>query len=349
MHIPQLKTGFSGGLAGLMIAALACGYGPTTVAASPKVKITLAATVDSPLNNAYMKEFQRRITAAEMVKAAKTQFEVSFDTKIDYKNATALIRSLSGTDGLVVLTPTSSFGYYTARPAEKTTTKVEADAPPLDMAQAAVAFGFEKLSGVTIIGHFVTGPETYVTKKAIKMLPDLKGLKFRVEPSMRMVSLDAFNAFAIPYVFNKKVAVNESTRYDGAIMPTPEEVSGFWKKQTPNLVFNNAAYTSTIAMVSTKWFYNLYPDARKTLLFTTKEMDRWAAESSLKRIRKAAEKWRKIGGTVSFIHPPAEQTQIDQIKFLPSDKYTKPAFKELYSSILKDLPADKANKGLANR
>ena len=341
MHIPpQLKAGFPAGLAGLIIATLACGYGPAAMAASSKIEMTLATTANSTLNEAYMIEFRRRMTDLQITDPTKVKFGVAV-VESNYDNAMEFARHYTNTDGLMVLTPTASFGYYTAH--------LTQDTPPTKTAtlslQAEDSFDSKskEFPGFTIIGRFVTGPETYVTKKPLKALIDLKGLKFRVEPSMKMVSLDAFNAFAIPYVFNKQVAINDSTRYDGAIMPIPEHVSGFWKTHTPNLVFNNAAYTSTSVMVRTDWFNNLCDDAENTLRDVVKEMDKWANELSLVGIRKAADKWVEIGGSVSFIHLPAEQEQIDQINYLPSDDYTKSAFGDLYRSILKDVPAGKAN------
>ena len=325
MHIATLKTGFRTGLAAMLLGALAGASGHAASALSLKV----TTTVGSAFNSAYMKKFQ-----SLMHDLKEKPVTVEIASVKSYKALQSNVGELANVNALMLLVPTYTLGYHdmmAGKAAASNPATAADDLPPL----AADFFGVKTLSGVTALGHFVTGPEAYVMKAPLHSLDALDGKRFRVKPSKTKHSLGTFGAYPLSFSFPKNLPVGRTTNFDGALVPDVAEVPVSWKKDTPNMVFNGAAYTSTVAMVSMKWFNKLSEKQRTAIRKAAREADKWATESTIERNVDAAKMWKAIGGAVQVIPQPVTKAQIDKIEDLPSDAYTKAAFHKIYSEILK--------------
>lgn len=319
-----LKLSFRVGFTALVV----CSSGAAYANSPPTIEVRMTALVNSPLNTAYMKKFMERLTKAK---------GVNFSVDLVPVDAAKGETGIDENPGLLILAPTPAYVMYTASADPRSAKKAQSTIVR-DVVQSSTArLGFKNFKDWSVIGHFVNGPEIYVMKQPLYSIHDLYGKRIRVEPSHTMDSLDAFGAYGIPFPYSKKLPVNSSTVFDGALIPDPEAITPRWYAKTPNLVFNGVAYSSTLILARKNWFKKLSPKMKIVVQNVVSDMEIWATKSSVKRNVQAAKKWQEIGGSIFFLDQPPKKELVAPMHSPPSDLHTKGAFRKFYGTFVKNL------------
>ncbi|MDE0704598.1 MAG: TRAP transporter substrate-binding protein [Rhodospirillaceae bacterium] len=320
------------GIAGLIMSAVA--VLPGAPASAQAVKMKLAGATVNDLNHAYLKEFKARIE-----KKTGGRIEAGVYPAGQLGGIQQMIEGLIlGTQELYLVPPDFLVGLNSAFGS--------ASAPGLfdDQAHAVRAIldkpfyskftNLAQSKGIVGISYYIYGPASYLTKKPIRTVADLKGLKIRVlaSPVERGI-VAALGATGVPVPYGEVPAALRQGVLDGARTAMGGPAAGGWYDIVPNVTITGGSYISILAMVSKRWLDKLPADLRKAVLETGAELNQWAIGYSRDWNSGAKEVWLKGGGKVIEMAPGQAELLRSKIAAVGGKVFDKEPAKSMYETL----------------
>lgn len=154
--------------------------------------------------------------------------------------------------------------------------------------------------GFKVLGYFTAGERSIISKRPIKTLDDLKGLKVRVAQSkLQIEAYSATGMVPVPLAFNEMYLGLQSGTID-AVELDPVNIAGQKLYEVAkNLTLTRHQIGAYPAVTSVQFFNSLPPDIQQGVLEASKEMTDAEREADLQLLHAKMDDITKAGATVS--------------------------------------------------
>ncbi len=285
------------GIAGLIISAVVAIPGASASAQTTSIKLA-GATVND-LNHAYLNEFKKRVE-----EKTGGRIKAGVYTAGQLGGIQQMIEGLIlGTQELYLVPPDFLVGlnpaFGVASAPGLFDNQAHAVRAILDKPFYSKFTSLAESKGIVGISYYIYGPAAYLTKKPIRTVADLKGLKVRVlaSPVERGI-VGALGATGVPVPYGEVPAALRQGVLDGARTAMGGPAAGGWYDIVPNVTITGGSYISLLAMVSKRWLDKLPADLRKSVLEIGEELNQWAIGYGRDWNDGAKKVWLKGGGKV---------------------------------------------------
>ena len=167
--------------------------------------------------------------------------------------------------------------------------------------------------GLIVVSMFVSDRQSLVTRKPIKTIDDIKGLKLRVTAGpMQERSIRAFGATPVAMPLDSVLTAMQQGAIDGQTSTLAVLTPLKYYSVSPYIVAFGHSYVTDVAVISRQFFDTLPPDLKKIVMddglktgkTITSFVDTYRAENR--------KEWSAGGGTFETFSP-AEVKQMDDI------------------------------------
>ncbi len=189
--------------------------------------------------------------------------------------------------------------------------------------------------GITAIGAFCSDSQAFLTKKRIRRLDDMKGLKIRVlATELEIEPMRAVGINPVPIAFTEVLPALQRNVIDG-MSSIPILFNNLKMYVTARHITRTGLFMASIPVyVSKNWWDKLPADLRALMLAESREIEGELIAWNDKANARTIAAWKKNGGTVSSL-PPEDQAKLVATvrpvvaKVLASDPRVNAAFKTL--------------------
>ena len=189
--------------------------------------------------------------------------------------------------------------------------------------------------GVKGIAIWCAGEGAFATRKPIKTIADLKGLKIRVLASpMERAMMDAIGVAGTPMNYSEVLPAIQRRVIDGARSAIVVMGPSKFYTAAPNITIESGSYIPSTFWVSAKWFDKLSADQQKTILEIGNEITPVAQKAGNEISELWQKKWAEEGGNV-LAFAPGEKEKLMEIYKPLGDKVlgSDPAIAPMYTLI----------------
>jgi TRAP-type C4-dicarboxylate transport system substrate-binding protein len=191
--------------------------------------------------------------------------------------------------------------------------------------------------GITAISAFCSDAQAFLTKKRIRRLDDMKGMKIRVlATELEIKPMRAVGINPVPIPFTEVLPALQRNVIDG-MSSIPILFNNLKMFVTARHITRTGLFiANTPVYVSKRWWDKVPGDLRALMLSESRKIEKelvpWNAAANARTI----ESWKKNGGTVNFL-PPEDQARLLATmkpivaKILAADPKVNEAFKNLAS------------------
>lgn len=205
---------------------------------------------------------------------------------------------------------------------------------------------FEKYSklaagkGIDIASLYVYGPTAWASKKPIRKLADMKGLKVRVlATKMEGALVGEFGAAGVPIDYVEVLPSLQRGTID-AVRSSIIVMGGskFFTVSKYITVIESGQIPSAV-LVSQAWLKKLSGDQRKFVMSTLHGMTDWNTQTAIEYDKRAEKVWKDNGGEVIRLSDAEQKEFMDRVRPL-GDQFlgANPATKDMYA-LLKEAVA----------
>lgn len=199
---------------------------------------------------------------------------------------------------------------------------------------AFLALGADKgLKGVAL---FFTGPNSWITRKPVLTLNDLKGLKIRVLAGpLEEQAQRALGATGVPMPLDQVAPALQQGAIDGIITTIVTATPLKYYAEAPYDLAANPSYLGTVAVLSKTWFDHLPADLQKVLVEDGPRVAHDLTPYTMGFLSTAEKRWVAGGGKINHLSAADQKTMIETLKSVgPNVFKDKPAVKQMYDQLL---------------
>lgn len=330
----ELKKTFGvrGGVAAILLVASASFSFPA-IAQKP-ITMKLAGATVNDLNHAYLKEFKARIE-----KRTGGRIKGAVYPAGQLGGIQQMIEGIAlGTQELYLVPPDFLVGLSPAFGVASSPglfdNQAHAVRAILDKSFYDKFTSLADGKGIVGISYYIYGPAAYLTKKPIRTVADLKGLKIRVLASpVERGTVAALGATGVPVPYGEVPAALRQGVLDGARTAMGGPAAGGWYDIVPYVTITGGSYISIMALTSKRWLTALPPDLRKAVMETGKEMNQWAIGYGRDWNDGAKKVWTKGGGKIVTMTPDAQKKLMSDIAPVGPEVFSKEPAKSMYEAL----------------
>lgn len=197
-----------------------------------------------------------------------------------------------------------------------------------------LALGADKgLKGVAL---FFTGPNSWITRKPVRTLNDLNGLKIRVLAGpLEEQAQRALGATGVPMPLDQVAPALQQGAIDGIITTIVTATPLKYYSEAPYDLAANPSYLGTVAVLSKTWFERLPPELQKVLVDDGPRVAHDLTPYTTSFLSSAEKQWIAGGGKINRLSPADEKMMIEKLKPVGPDVFKdKPAVKQMYDQLL---------------
>jgi TRAP-type transport system periplasmic protein len=189
--------------------------------------------------------------------------------------------------------------------------------------------------GITAISMFCSDSQAFLTKKRIRRLSDLRGMKIRVlATQLEIKPMQAVGINPVPIPFTEVLPALQRNVIDG-MSSIPILFNNLKMYVTAKHILRTGLFMASIPVyVSKVWWDKLPADLRALMLAESREIEGELIAWNDKANAQTIAAWKKNGGTVSSL-PPEDQAKLFATvrpvvaKVLAGDPRVNAAFKTL--------------------
>ena len=202
-----------------------------------------------------------------------------------------------------------------------------------EFSTAFLALGADK--GLKGLALFVHGPAQFDTRRPVKTLDDLKGLKIRVlAAQLQMEQIARLGGTPVPMPLDQVLPALQQGAIDGAMTDVPVFSSLKFYDVAKYIIETNQSMLTSIVMVSKQWYDALPADLRALVSAdgekTAREMLPWVVQFNADQ-RKV---WTQNGGEIVTLTPAERRTLTERMASIPADVLKdKPDIKKMYDLV----------------
>lgn len=158
------------------------------------------------------------------------------------------------------------------------------------------------------ISTFVHSPNSIISKKPIKSLQDLAGLKVRVLGTpFQIEPMKALGATPVPMPLSEVMPALQTGAID-AVIAAPTVAAAFrYYDAAPYMAMVDSWPLIVTVATSSNWLNGLPEEIRGRLQAIAQEVESEAVQWGLNDVQRAADAWTENGGTLTPLAPDAEQ------------------------------------------
>jgi len=175
-------------------------------------------------------------------------------------------------------------------------------------------FGMLEGKGITVISTICSATQAFLTKKDVKSLDDLKGLKIRVLASaLERAQMQVLGISPTPIPFTEVLPALQRNVIDG-VSSIPILFNNLKMFNTAKHITIAGLFHSSIPVyVSKVWWEKLPEDLRRTMLTEAKGIEKSLIDWNEKANVETLEKWRGNGGTVRSLSDAEQKRMIETV------------------------------------
>ena len=156
--------------------------------------------------------------------------------------------------------------------------------------------------GILGLGYFDAGYRNLQTKKPVRSIQDIKGMKIRVMESPVFLDLfKAFGALPLPMPYSEIYTALQQGVIDGIELPSDPFYSSKFYEVTKNFTTTQHSFTINPFMMSKKTFMKLPPDLQKIVIECGREATIFQRSLREKRDHELEEKIKNQGVTIQKV------------------------------------------------
>jgi TRAP-type C4-dicarboxylate transport system substrate-binding protein len=202
-------------------------------------------------------------------------------------------------------------------------------------------FALGEGKGIKGIGLFYTAPTAVVTRKPIKSIDDLKGMKVRVFGSpMQTVPMARLGVAGAPMSLDEVLPALQTGALDGVFGSIAIFIPFKYWTLAKVMAQTNFSYVVSMTIVSKQWFDKLPTDLQRIVVEEGTAVDPVVNEWSFVNYENALKLWRENGGEVVTF---SDAERADMMKRLApiGDEVAKerPVIREMYDLTVKRAAA----------
>jgi TRAP-type C4-dicarboxylate transport system substrate-binding protein len=198
---------------------------------------------------------------------------------------------------------------------------------------AFLALGADKgLKGVAL---FFTGPNSWITRKPVRTLSDLNGMKIRVLAGpLEEQAQKALGATGVPMPLDQVAPALQQGAIDGIITTIVTATPLKYYSEAPYDLDANPSYLGTVAVLSKSWFDRLPADLQKVLVDDGPRVGHDLTSYTTSFLADAEKQWVAGGGKITHLSPADQKTMIEKLKPVGPNVFNdKPAVKQMYDEL----------------
>ena len=169
--------------------------------------------------------------------------------------------------------------------------------------------------GITAIGIICSATQAFLTKKDIRRLDDLKGLKIRVLASaLERAQMQALGISPTPMPFSEVMPALQQNVIDG-VSSIPVLFTNLKMYTTAKHITFGGLFTSSVPVyVSKVWWDKLPADLRSLMLSEARAVEESLVDWNEQSNAKTLETWKSNGGTVRSLSEVEQRRIIETVR-----------------------------------
>ena len=194
--------------------------------------------------------------------------------------------------------------------------------------------------GIKMLNIYVYGPTSWASKKPIRTLSDMKGLKVRVlATKMEAALVNKFDATGVPMPYTEVLPALQRGTLDAARTAIIVMTGSKFYTVTKFITVIESGMIPSAVLASEAWLKKLTAEQRKYIETEIGGMSEWATKMAIEYGKKAEQTWRDNGAEVIRLNAADQKTFMDRVRplgdeFLGGNDKTK----DMYA-LLKDAVA----------
>jgi TRAP-type transport system periplasmic protein len=181
-------------------------------------------------------------------------------------------------------------------------------------------FSLGDAKGLEGIGFAPIGPSSIATKKEVKKLADLKGMKLRVLASPFQLELvRRMDANPVAMTLGEVLPGIQQGTIDGSLSTMTVYTSMQFQDAAKYVLENDQPYINSIVVVSKRWLATLPPDLQKIVreegAKTSKDVIPWVLEF----VKKQDDLWKSKGGVLTKLPPDEQKAMLAKVSTIGED------------------------------
>jgi TRAP-type C4-dicarboxylate transport system substrate-binding protein len=181
-------------------------------------------------------------------------------------------------------------------------------------------FGLGENKGLEGIGFAPIGPSSIVSKKELKKLADLKGLKFRVLASPFQLELvRRMGANPVAMTLGEVLPGIQQGTIDGSLSTLTVFTSMQFQDAAKYVLENDQPYINSIVVVSKRWLATLPPDLQKIVRDEGAKTTKDAMPSLVEFAQKQDDIWKGKGGVINRLSAEEQAAMIKNVSTIGED------------------------------
>lgn len=181
-------------------------------------------------------------------------------------------------------------------------------------------FSLGDAKGLEGIGFAPIGPSSIVTKKEVKKLADLKGMKLRVLASPFQLELvRRLDANPVAMTLGEVLPGIQQGTIDGSLSSMTVYTSMQFHDAAKYVLENDQPYINSIVVMSKRWLATLPPDLQKIVrdegAKTSKDVIPWILDF----VKKQDDIWKSRGGVLNKLSPDEQAAMLKKVSTIGED------------------------------
>ncbi len=181
-------------------------------------------------------------------------------------------------------------------------------------------FGLGANKGLEGIGFAPYGPSSIITKKEVKRLADLKGMKLRVLASpFQLELIRRMDANPVAMTLAEVLPGIQQGTIDGSLSSLPVYTTMQFHDAAKYVLENDQPYINSIVVMSKRWLGTLPPDLQKVIHDSGAKVSKDVIPFVKEFFAKQVELWKSRGGVFNKLPPDEQQAMLAKVTSIGED------------------------------
>ena len=181
-------------------------------------------------------------------------------------------------------------------------------------------FSLGEAKGLEGIGFAPIGPSSIATKKEVKKLADLKGMKLRVLASpFQLELIRRMDANPVAMTLGEVLPGIQQGTIDGSLSSMTVYTSMQFQDAAKYVLENDQPYINSIVVMSKRWLATLPPDLQKIVREEGAKVSKDVIPWVLDFVKKQDDIWKSRGGVINKLSPEEHAVMIKKVSTIGED------------------------------